>query len=224
MRAYKPLILVRNRPAVPATIREAATFLYLELAMRSVVLQGLMSLVSCVILYVTPCPAQVPTAPTAPSGQPAPPPATKLEAFMPAAGAVVVMGYTVTGHVERVTVQARELRVTNGGVARGMVVEVTQSQYREERSFVDADEIPELLKGIDALLAVTANPTSFKNFEVRYRTRGGLEITAFNSSSGDIQYAVQTGRITTAQSFLSQAELRSLRGMFVAAQQLVTPH
>jgi hypothetical protein len=140
---------------------------------------------------------------------------------MPAAGAVLVMGYTVTGDVEGISVQARELRVTNGGVVQGLVVQITQSQYRQERAFVDADEISELLKGIDALLAVTTNPTSFKNFEVRYRTRGGLEFTAFNTPHGDIQYAVQAGRITAAQSFLSQAELRSLRGMFVTAQQLV---
>ena len=30
------------------------------------------------------------------------------------------------------------------------------SQYRKERSFVDADKIPELLKGFDALLEVSA--------------------------------------------------------------------
>jgi len=46
---------------------------------------------------------------------------------------------------------------------------------------VDADEVGELLKGFDALLEVKANPTQFKNFEVRYTTRGELQLTAFSS-------------------------------------------
>jgi hypothetical protein len=177
--------------------------------------------VSYALLCALPSVAQVPAAPTAPRNQQAPPPATKLEAFMPAAGTVLVMGYTVTGVVEGISVQARQLRAVNGGVVQGLVVQVTQSEYRQERAFVDADEISELLTGIDALQAVTSNPTSFSSFEVRYRTRGSLEITAFNTARGDIQYAVQAGRVTTAQSFLSKGELSSLRGMFVIAQRLM---
>ena len=56
-----------------------------------------------------------------------------------------------------------------------------RAEYREERAFIDADEIPKLVKGIDALLDVSSNPTSFENFEVRYSTKGDLQITGFNS-------------------------------------------
>jgi len=107
---------------------------------------------------------------------------------------------------------------------RGLVVEVTESQYRKERSFVDADEIPELLKGFDALLEVKANPTSFKNFEVRYTTKGELQLTAFNSSNGPVMYAVQTGRTLKAQRLgLGASDMQKLRGLFeAAAQKLAT--
>ena len=71
---------------------------------------------------------------------------------------------------------------------------VRERQYREERSFVDLDELPELLKGAHAVLAVKTNPTSFKQFEVRYRTRGDLQLVAFNNSQGVVIYAVQVRR------------------------------
>jgi hypothetical protein len=61
-----------------------------------------------------------------------------------------------------VSVWTPERRDTKGGLARGLVVEIAQSECREEQSFVDAAEIPELIRGIDALLQAQANPTSFK--------------------------------------------------------------
>ena len=78
----------------------------------------------------------------------------------------------------------------------------------------------ELLKGIDALLSVKSNPTSFQHFEVRYTTRGELQLTAFGGSSG-IRYAVQAGRVTTAQAFLNEEQFRKLRGLFESASQLL---
>jgi hypothetical protein len=49
-----------------------------------------------------------------------------------------------------------------------MTVTVTESQYREEMAFVDGDEMSDLVRGVDALMDLKANPTKFKNFEVRY--------------------------------------------------------
>jgi hypothetical protein len=107
-----------------------------------------------------------------------------------------------------------------GGSARGLLVEVTQSQYRSERSFVDADEVSDLLKGVDALLEVKTNPTQFKNFEVRYTTRGELQLTAFNNDKGVVQYAVQVGRTLKAQVVgISEANMLELRRMFEAGSQ-----
>jgi hypothetical protein len=145
------------------------------------------------------------------------PPATKLEGFKPAAGAVVTLGYSELGSVSGVAVDVREMRESSGDTVRGLLVNVTESQYRNERSFVDADEIPELLRGLDALLEVKANPTKFKNFEVRYTTRGELELTAFNNAQGSIRYAVKAGRTLKAQRFLDADDMRKLRGMVQAA-------
>ncbi len=149
-----------------------------------------------------------------------PPPATKIEGFKPAAGSVLTIGYDDLGIVSGISVDVREMKDQRNIPVRGLLVEVRESQYRTERSFVDADEIPELLKGFDALLEVKSNPTQFQNFEVRYTTRGELELTAFNSSNGTIMYAVQTGRVMKAQKIgLSTAEMQKLRSLFVAASQ-----
>ena len=165
--------------------------------------------------------AQAPTLPAAITSTP-PPPATKIEAFKPAAGTVVTFGYNELGSVPGISVDAREIRDTKGNVARGVAVEVTQSEYRQERAFVDTDELPELLKGIDALLGVKTNPTTYENFEVRYTTKGDLQITAFNNGAR-IRYAVQAGRISKAQAFVDEDALRKLRTMFeTASQQLGT--
>jgi len=109
---------------------------------------------------------------------------------------VLTLGFDDLGSVRGISVDVRELRdLKSPGVGvRGLVVDVRESQYRNERSFVDADEIPELLKGLDALLAVKENPTPFKNFEVRYTTRGELQLTAFSTRDGSINYSVRVGR------------------------------
>ena len=160
--------------------------------------------------------SQTPTQPGA--LVPPPPPATKLEAFKPAAGSVLTLGYNVLGKVSGVSVEEREMRDSKGGIVRGVVVDVTQGEYREERSFIDADELPELIKGIDALLAVKTNPTPFQNFEVRYTTQGELQITAYNNDT-QVRYAVQAGRVLKAQVFTDADGIRRLQTMFQKAQE-----
>ena len=176
-------------------------------------------LVPLVAFFALRASAQAPPAAGAASA-PSPPPATKLEAFKPAAGTLVTMAYNELGSILGVSVDAREFRDVRGNVVRGIVVEVTQSQYREERAFIDADEIPELLRGIDALLEIKANPTTYENFEVRYTTQGELQLTAFGGASGRVRFAVQAGRVTRAQTFTDEDGMRKLRAMFEAASRL----
>jgi len=187
----------------------------LRIARRVIVASLVLGLAAPLIAQGTAAPPPGQAAPAAP----ALPPATKLEGFQPAAGSVVTFGYDELGNLGfggGVSVDVRELRDTKGGVARGLVVDVTQDQFRKESAFVDADEIPELLKGVDALLGVKANPTQFTMFEVRYTTRGALQITAFSDPKGQIHYGVRAGRTLTAMRALDATDLTKLRGMFEA--------
>lgn len=70
------------------------------------------------------------------NSQPPPPPATKLEGFKPAAGSVVTLGYDELGNVAGVSVDVREVRDLKSPGARGLLVDITESQYRRERAFV----------------------------------------------------------------------------------------
>lgn len=143
-----------------------------------------------------------------------PPPATKLEAFKPSAGAIVTFGYDdifVSDMPYGVTVDAREIKATTGSTARGIVVDVKESQYRQERSFVDADEVDELLRGISTLMEIKENPTPFRNFEVRYQTRGELRITAFNTNATNIAYSLSVGRTIPARKSMSAKDMLALR-------------
>jgi hypothetical protein len=150
---------------------------------------------------------------------------TKLGSFKPEAGVIVTVGYTdvgTVGSLGEAEVEAREVRASDGTALRGLSVEVTRDQYNHDKSFVDADEIPELLHGIDSVLAVRSNPTSLKNFEVRYRTRGNLGITAFSWHQKDIKYAVTAGSVTQVMAFLDVNEMHQFRNFVVTANTLLT--
>lgn len=112
----------------------------------------------------------------------------------------------------------REYQGADGERVRGLLVEVEAGQYRRERSFVDADEIPELLRGIEALLALKQNPTSFQFFEHRYTTKGELQITVYNGAEG-IRYSIRAGRIIRAEVLnMTDGDLQKFRSLIASAQ------
>jgi hypothetical protein len=155
---------------------------------------------------------------------PPPPPATQLEAFKPAIGSILTVGFDDLGDVAGVSVDVREMSDTSGGRARGVVVAIGGRRAPLEQSYVDAEELPELMKGFDALLGITSNPTPFRSFEVRYATKGELVLTAASSRNRGITYTVEVGRPLKASTGpLNAGEVHQLRTFFeAAAQKLAT--
>lgn len=147
-----------------------------------------------------------------------PPPATKLEGFEPTEGAVIVVGFEQAGSVAGVSVETREIGDSRGTSLRGLVVDVA-AQDHKDRSFIDADEIPELMKGFDAFLQVSANPTQLKNFEVRYRTRGEFELAVFSNAGAALSYRVSAGRVTRISVVINSAQMERLRSLVDSASQ-----
>src|SRR3954469_23109358 len=80
--------------------------------------------------------AQAPTIPVAPPNVvQSSAPATKVEAFRPAAGTLFTIGFNELGSIGyNVTVDARELSDPRGLKVRGVIVTVIESQYRIERA------------------------------------------------------------------------------------------
>jgi hypothetical protein len=139
-----------------------------------------------------------------------PPPATKLEAFQPMPGTVFSVAREDYGNVGGVSVEAQEIR--NGRPVRGLIVRVNA-----ERSFVDAEELPGLVRGCDTLLQVTSNPTLFKTYEAHYSTKGSLELSASTSEDRGVMYTVKVGRFRTASATLTESQVNQLRAIFAAA-------
>lgn len=155
---------------------------------------------------------------------PAPlPPATMMEGFRYPVGTIFTVGYEDLGAVAGIEVEAREMRDVRGNRVRGLVIDVTASASAREQSLIDADEIPDLLKGIDALTAITSNPTQFKNFEMRYATRGELVLTASSTRMRGVLFAVEAGRLTKVRrAGLNAGEMQQLKTLIEAASQKLT--
>ncbi len=164
---------------------------------------------------------------------PAPPdtakaaPATKLEAFSARSGVVVVKAFTPLGAVPArgasLEIDAREFRDASNPKVRehGVVVELTEQDRlaRTVRAYVDYDEIDSLLKGIEYISKVDAGITPLKEFEVEYRTRGGLEVVAF-SLKGKISYSV-SARFPRLNAFIDAPGLEAFRKKIVEAKALL---
>jgi hypothetical protein len=89
-----------------------------------------------------------------------------------------------------------------------------------EQAFIDPDEFADLLRGFDALLGITTNPTSqFRNFDLRYSTRGELVLTASSTRNRGVLYGVEVGRVLRARRPLDGGEFHRLRTLVEAAQQ-----
>jgi hypothetical protein len=186
----------------------------------------LVLLVACVVLplHAAEAAGQAPAVQQPPLVMtPSLPPATALEAFRQPIGGTLTIGFDDLGDVNGVFVDVREMRDTRGARARGLVVEIAGGQALREQSFVDADEIPSLIKALDDLVAVNANPTQFKSFEIRYMTRGELGLTASSSRNRGIYYGVEVGRLMKARRALNAGEMHQLRTLIeAAAQKLAT--
>lgn len=210
------LTMARRSRLPPRTLPRRGNAADSSLSMQLFLVRSIALLISMTVAATAA--AQEP-APMVPQPMAPLPPATKLEAFAPAVGSVLTIGYDELGRVEGISVDVRDMHDGQGASVRGLVVRVAENERHEEISYVDEDELSDLLKGFDALLEVRGNPTAFKNFEVRYATRGELELTVFNAPSG-VLFAVRAGRLVTARrSGLSVAEMLRLRNMFATAAQ-----
>ena len=152
------------------------------------------------------------------------PPATKLEAFRPKEGMVTTIAYEEVGTISRsmsgqpgVRVTVMQAKDTDGGAARGILFEIF-FESRIDTSFVDEDELPELVKGLDALISVRDTATVFKYFQVHYSTRGNLVVSVMKPMTGGFQRVVTVGRARPIQREINKGELERLRLWVEAAR------
>jgi len=123
-----------------------------------------------------------------------------------------------------VDVDCREFtNAQTGEKSYGMVIKITGSGRleRDDSSFINLDEIPSLITGIDYIAKIKPDVTKLHNFEATYSTRGDFSVTVFNDSRGKLAIAVSSGRIGRATAYLSLEQLAQLRALVVGAQEKI---
>lgn len=155
-----------------------------------------------------------------------PAPKTKLEAFEAQSGAVIIRGFSKIGELRgvyggAVTVESKEFMNANTAQREfGITLEVKETSRleRENTSYVDYDEIPSLLKGIDYIAKVDKSVTKLDNFQADYKTKGDLRISTFSSGSGEVMVAVKSGTIGGTTVYLKVSDLGKLRELIASAK------
>jgi hypothetical protein len=155
------------------------------------------------------------------------PPRTRLEEMAAEVGVLVVKGSTKVGEVGgfkggSIAVEAREVYVVaSGNRASGLTIEIKSPAdgTSEHVAYVDCEDIAPLLAAIDYFSKVTHSCTALDDYQVVFRTAGGLELSVKSIRSGEgvgiscvdtlgIQYTV----------FLSPADLPALKDLLLTAQ------
>ena len=152
-------------------------------------------------------------------------PRTKLEAIEWQYERVLIKGFsqiaTFTARDVEVRVDAVELKDTATATrAIGLVIALreTGENPRENRSFVDYDEIDRLLKGLTAIGRVNESVTKLAGFEARYRTVGDLEVIVFRQSRSGIAASMTSGICERVSAPLTLDDLDRLKAHIVEAK------
>ena len=150
-------------------------------------------------------------------------PRTKLEALDDRHSTVIIKCFTriTTVEVAGVRVDAVEMReMGNVSRAKGIVVVLREGgeRPRENRAFVDYEEIDPLLNAIDAIARADETMTKLAGFEAKYRTLGDLEINVFRQTRSGTAVIITTGICDHARANLSLDDLAKVRAMIQEAK------
>lgn len=144
---------------------------------------------------------------------------TKIEALAKKKGRTIILGYSEIGSLKTlyggsISVEAREYwdatqpRDRNYGVR--IELKEASSYSRESASFVDYEEIDALLEGISVISRIDSSITSFRFYEARYVSRGGLKVVVFNTRQGKTAAGISSGSVDVQTSIEQMETFRSL--------------
>jgi hypothetical protein len=150
-------------------------------------------------------------------------PRTKLEAIDDRHSTVIIKGFTriTTLEVRGVRIDAVDMReMGNVSRAKGLVVALREGgeRPRENRAFVDYEEIDPLLNAIDAVSRVDETATKLVGFEAKYRTLGDLEIGVFRQTRTGTAVMMTTGICDLASQTLTLDDLAKVKAMIQEAK------
>jgi hypothetical protein len=153
-------------------------------------------------------------------------PRTKLEEIEWRYEHVLIKGFSQIGtFLVRgvfIRIDAVELKDQSApGRATGLVIALREpgENPRENRSFVDYEEIDALVRAIDAISKVNETTTKLVGFEARYRTLGDLEFIVFRQSrASGTAASLSSGICDRVTGLLTLDDLEQLKGYIVEAK------
>lgn len=150
-------------------------------------------------------------------------PRTKLEALDDRHSAVIIKGFTqvTTVEVPGMRIDAVDMReMGNVSRAKGVIVVLRQGgeQPRENRAWVDYEELDPLLNAIDAVSRIDETATKLPGFEAKYRTLGDLEITVFRQTRSGTAVIITTGICDHTRARLTLDDLAKVRALIQEAK------
>ena len=151
-------------------------------------------------------------------------PRTKLEDFETRYGTMVFKGFTRIQPLDfhGVLIDAVELReVGDNARASGLTITLlpgSDQQQRDNRAFVDYEEIDTLVNVIDTLSRANETMTKMVGFEGRYRTKGDLELRVFRQTRSGTAVTLTTGICEQALVTLSLDDLARVKAMILEAK------
>ena len=152
-------------------------------------------------------------------------PRTKLEAVESRYERVITKGFsqfaTFTVRGVEVRLDAIEMKDTADGTrAMGLVIALKElgERPRENRSFIDYDDVDRLIKAMEAVARVNEGMTKLAGFEARYRTLGDLEINVFRQTRSGAAATLSSGICDRVTGLMTLDELDRLRGYLTEAK------
>lgn len=148
---------------------------------------------------------------------------TELETLAATTGKVVIKGASEIGKITPsgvgpVFLTAREYKVpTTGRREMGISIVVAPGSDQEARSYIDFDELPDLIKGIDVLLGSTTSMTQLDDLEAVYCTRGGFQVIAYQRRRNN-WIAIEVGNLKRTRLWMSGEDLEQLKSLIIKAQ------
>ena len=152
-------------------------------------------------------------------------PRTKLEAVESRYERVITKGFsqhaTFTVRGIEIRLDAIEMKDTVDGTrAIGLVVALREldENPRENRAFIDYQEVDRLIKGMESVAKVNETITKLAGFEARYRTLGDLEINVFRQTRSGTAASLSSGICERVTVLMTLDDLDKLRGHIIEAK------
>ncbi|MEK6283760.1 MAG: hypothetical protein AABN95_25675 [Acidobacteriota bacterium] len=150
-------------------------------------------------------------------------PRTKLEALEARYERVLIKGFSQVANLNvrgaSIRIDAVEMKETSSPLrAMGVVISLRAGSEppRENRAYIDYEEIDPLLKALESVVRVNESVTKLAGFEARYRTLGDLEVVVFRQGrASGTAASISAGICEKVTGLLTLDELETLRAHLI---------